>query len=334
MPVGITKDSELTPGAVEGRLAKHMLKVAIPRLILEDSIEVTEDQPEKSTRVVRWGKYDALPISTVTVDEGITPPAVKLVRTEISASLDNYAGLIETTNVVHLFHPDFTIDRAQQRLAEQAATTIETVRFNTFKAGTQKKYTNGTARSDVNEALSIGDLDWAQRALDRKLAETFTEKIDSTSDFNMESILPSYWGYVHTDAEYIIKSLPGFKGVEDYGHNMKAVSGEFGNRGKVRFRSSTICVPYADAGGDKLTMISTGGTKADVYPLLIVGRQAWGAVAFRGRRAINPFVVVPSHTVADPIGQKGFIGWDAWTKAKILNDDWFVVIEMAVPELS
>lgn len=334
MAIGITTDSLLTPGAKEGRLAKQMLTVGAPDLSLEKAIDITEDQPEKSTRVVRWARYKALPISTVTVAEGITPAAVQMEREEISASLDQYIGLVQTTDVLHYFHPDFTVNVATQRLGEQAAQTIETVRYNTFKAGTQKRYANGTARTAVNTAVALDDLRWAERALSRQLAKTFTLMVESMPDFNTESILPAYWAYMHPDLSYDIQAINGFTSVKDYGHNIKAEPNEVGSIGKVRFLTSTIYAPYADGGGLKGTMISTGGTSADVYPILIVGRQAWGGVSFKGKNAIQPFVVAPSHSVADPAAQRGFIGWEAWTKAVILNDNWSVILEVACTELT
>jgi len=333
MATGITLDSVLTPGAVEGRLAKQMLTVGAPDLSLEKAIDVTEDQPEKSTRVVRWARYKALPISTSTVSEGITPQAVQMEREEVSASLDQYIGLVQTTDVLHYFHPDFTINVATQRLGEQAAQTIETVRFNTFKAGTNKRYANGAVRTAVNTAVALDDLRWAERSLSRQLAKMFTNMVQSTPDFNTEAILPAYWAYCHSDLKYDISGITGFVSVKDYGHNIKAEPNEWGSIGNIRFLTSTIFAPYASGGGAKGSMISTDGTSADVYPILIVGRQAWGSVSFKGKNAIAPFIVAPSHTVADPAAQRGFIGWVAWTKAVILNDSYCAVLEVAATEL-
>jgi N4-gp56 family major capsid protein len=333
MATGITLDSVLTPGAVEGRLAKQMLAVGAPDLSLEKAIDVTEEQPGKSTRVVRWARYKALPISTSTVAEGITPQAVQMEREEVSASLDQYIGLVQTTDVLHYFHPDFTVNVATQRLGEQAAQTIETVRFNTFKAGTNKRYANGSARTAVNTAVALDDLRWAERSLSRQLAKMFTSMVQSTPDFNTEAILPAYWAYCHSDLKYDISAISGFTSVKDYGHNIKAEPNEWGSIGNIRFLTSTIFAPYPSGGGAKGSMISTDGTSADVYPILIVGRQAWGSVSFKGKDAIAPFIVAPSHSVADPAAQRGFIGWVAWTKAVILNDSYCAVLEVAATEL-
>jgi len=334
MADGITLDSVITPGAVEGRLAKQMLSVGVPKNNLEKAITLTENQPEKETRVVRWGRYKALPINTVVVDEGITPTAVQLEREEVSASLDQHIGLIQTTDVLHYFHPDFTVNVATQRLGEQATTMIETKRYNVFKAGTILRRANGTARTDINTVIDITDLRWAERAMARALAENFTDLGQSTPDFNTEAILPAYWGFIHPDARYVIEAISGFTSVKDYGHGIKIQPNELGAIGNIRFLMSTVYAPFLSGGGTLGAMISTDGVSADVYTCLIVGREAWGSVSFRGRNSIAPFVVMPSHNAADPAAQRGFIGWVAWTQAKILNDNWMCRIEFAVTELS
>jgi len=311
-----------------------MLEIAQPRLLLEQAITITEDQPANQTMIVRWARYKALPISTVAATEGVTPPAVQMEREEVNATMQQYIGLIKTTDILQYFHPDFKVSVATRRSGEQAAVTMETLRWNTFKATTNKYWANGSARTDVNTAITIGLLHKAERSLTRQLADTFTEMVNSTPNFNSESILPAYFGFGHTDLEYTIRALSGFIDVKDYGHNIKALPGEIGSVGKTRFMLSTVYTAYPDAGGAKGAMISTSGVLADVYPILIVGRGAYGSVSFKGKKAITPFVIAPSHTVADPAAQKGYVGWKTFTKNVILNDPWAVLLEVACTELT
>ena len=322
------------PAENAGRLSKQMLEIAQPKLLLEQAITITEDQPANQTMKVRWSRYKALPISTVAATEGVTPPATQMEREEVDATLEQFIGLIKTTDVLTYFHPDFKVSIATRRSGEQAGTTMETLRWNTFKASTNKYYTNGAARTAVNTALTQAALRKAERSLTRQLAEFFTEMVKSSPDFNTESILPAYLAYGHTDLEYDIRAVTGFTDVKDYGHNVKSMPGEIGSIGKIRFLLSTVYTAYANGGGAKGTMISTSGVSADVYPILIVGRGAYGSVSFKGASAITPFVIQPSHTVADPAAQRGYVGWKTFTKNIILNDPWAVIIECACTELS
>jgi N4-gp56 family major capsid protein len=334
MGYGTTTDAILEPGAIEGRLSATMLKVGVPKNNIEKLITLSENQQEKSTRIVRWARYKALPISTVVVDEGMTPVSVQLDREEVSAVLDQHMGMIKTTDVLNLFHPDFTPTIAVQRLGEQAVTTLETKRYNILKAGTILRRANGSARTDINTAMDLSDLQWAERALARALAEYFTDLGPSTPDFNTEGIQPAYWALIHPDARYIVQNITGFTRVVDYGHNVKAEPNELGSIGNIRFLMSTVYAPFASGGAAKGAMISTDGTSADVYTCIIVSREALGSVSLRTRNAIDSWIVPLSHSVADPGAQKGFIGWTMWTQAKILKDEWIVRIEFAVTELT
>lgn len=334
MAEGVTTYSSTNSAFQVGRLSKQMLRVAVPKVNLEDAVTVNEQQPEGETNIVRWSRWKSLPISTSTVVEGVTPPATQFEREEVVATLDQYMGLAKTTDVLLYFHPDFKINTGTKRLAEQAGTTVETLRFNTFKAATNKYYANGSARTDVNTAVSLGLLRKAENALDNQIAETFTEMVGSTPDFNTESILPAYWGFIHPNMKYDIEAVPGFKSVVDYGHNIKLAPNEWGSIGNIRFRLSTVYAAYPDAGGAYGgTKLSTSGTSADVYPIMIVGRDAFGSVSFRGEKAIQPFVVAPTHNAADPGAQRGYIGWKTFRKDVILNDAWVVILEVAVNSL-
>jgi N4-gp56 family major capsid protein len=330
---GITNYGSL-PAENAGRLSKQLLEVGLPKLLLEQGITIEEQQPENTTRITRFARYKALPVSTVAAVEGVTPTAVKLEREEVTCSTDQYIGLIETTDVLQYFHPDFKTSVATQRSGEQAAQTMEAVRFNTFKAGTNKYYANGTARTDVNTVVTQGLLRKAERSLTRQKAQEFTAMVKSTAEFNTEAILPAFEAYGHTDLEYDIRGISGFTDVKDYGHNATALPGEIGSVGRVRFMLSTEFTPYADGGGAKGTMISTTGVSADVYPIMIIGRGAWGGVSFKGMKAIKPFVITPTHNVADPAAQRGYVGWVTFTKNVILNDNWCVILEVACTELT
>ena len=85
-------------------------------------------------------------------------------------------------------------------------------------------------------------------------------------------------------------------------------------------------LPYEDAGGAvSAGLTSTSGVKCDVYPLLIFGKDAFGAVALKGYKSqvadskgariapVEVKVVQPDKIdKADPLGQRGFAGYKTW----------------------
>ena len=85
----------------------------------------------------------------------------------------------------------------------------------------------------------------------------------------------------------------------------------------MRYILSPDLSAIADAGGTKAgsgtTMVSTSGTSADVYPMLIFGKEAYGTVPLRGMGAVSPSIIRPGTiSKSDPLGQRGYIGWKTW----------------------
>jgi len=95
----------------------------------------------------------------------------------------------------------------------------------------------------------------------------------------------------------------------------------------VRYLTSTVFVPFAGRRRCKGAMRSTGGTLADVYPMLFIARDAYGIVPLRGRDSLTPMVVNPKRP-GDPLGQRGSVGWKAWQAAVILQDAYIVRVEL------
>ena len=153
----------------------------------------------------------------------------------------------------------------------------------------------------------------------------------STASYGTEPISPAYVGLCHPDLEGDIRNLPGFVPAEKYG-SISPWENELGKCEDVRYLTSTIFDPWADAGGAKAgasgTCLSTTGTSADVYPLLYVGSDAYGIVALRAPMpSPRPSSTLPSDS--DPLGQRGHAGWKSMQTAVILNDLWMVRAEVA-----
>ena len=81
-------------------------------------------------------------------------------------------------------------------------------------------------------------------------------------------------------------------------------------------------------------MVTTSGVKPDVYPIIILGREANGLLPLKGANAIEPKVLNPgTPRGGDPLGQTGTVGWKAYFNAVILNDAWMVRLEVACSDL-
>lgn len=305
---------------------KELLKRGLPYLVLE-KFGQAKALPEHSTKVIKFRRYNALPNTPTALTEGVTPTGQTLAVTDVTATLAQYGDKVTITDVILDTHEDATLNESVALLGEQAAQMIEKMRFGVLKAGTNVLYGNGSARTDVNTAVSISLQRRAVRALKRQNARFITTIVRSTPSFGTENVAPGFVALIHPDLEADVRGLTGFVPAEKYG-TMTPWENELGKCEDVRYVSSTIFAPFADAGGAKGLMLSTTGTSADVYPILYVARDAYGIVALKGMFAVTPMVVNPKPSDSDPLAQRGHVAWKAMQTCTILNDAWLVRAEV------
>lgn len=309
--------------------AKEMLRRGIPYLVLE-RFGQSKPIPRNKTDTVKFRRYEALDPSPNALSEGVTPTAKKLTKTDYPAQLTQYGDLVEITDVVQDTHEDPVLNESVEILGEQQAQMIETVRFNIIKAGTNVHFANGSDRSDVNTPVTRALQRQITRSLKRQNARKITTVVRSTPSYGTEAVAPSYIGLVHPDLEGDIRNMDGFVPIEKYG-SMTPYESEIGKVEDVRYVSSTIFQPFEGEGSATLNdMLSADGNNVDVYPILYIAKDAFGLVPLKGQGAVTPSVVNPSsRDKADPLGQRGFVGWKSYQAAVILNDAWMVRAEVA-----
>lgn len=311
--------------------AKELLKRAFPFLQFE-KFGQARPLPSKSSKVIKFRRYEALSSAINALSEGVTPNAKDLTVTDVTATLGQYGDRVIISDVVQDTHEDPVLREAIDILGEQAAIMLEKVRFAVLNAGTNVFYSNGSARTDVNTAITLNAQRKVTRALKQQNARPITTVVKSSPNYGTDAVAPAFVGICHPDLEADIRNLAGFVPTERYG-SFAPFEGEIGKVEDVRYVSSTVISSWADGGGAKGTMLSTTGVNADVYPVLYVGRDAYGIVPLKGKDAITPMVVNPQPSDSDPLAQRGHVGWKAYQTAVILNDLWMARLECAVTAL-
>lgn len=339
--------STLIYGDISPRTAafavSELLKRGLPYLIIE-KFGQTYVIPSNSTKTAKWRRYFLTgatgsggsdtgdfftPLSTTPLTEGVTPTGRKLANKDYTVTLQQYGDFITITDVIMDTHEDQVLQQATEVLGESAAQTIETLRFNVLKAGTNVFYANGVAgRVNVVTPPTLAGQRQVTTALNRQNGRKITQVVSSTPNFNKDSIEAAYIGLVHPDHESDIRGMTGFINTKDYG-TVTPFESEIGSVEQVRYLTSTVFTPFPDAGGAKGLMRSTSGTSADVYPILYLARDAYGIVPLKGKESIKPMVVNPKPAPGDPLAQRGTVGWKAWNATVILMDSWMARLEAA-----
>lgn len=343
---------DITP-AVAAWAVVRMLKRALPLLVFE-KFGQTYPLPTNSTQVAKFRRYFLTgatgaagdtsggvgdfytPLATTPLIEGVTPEGRSLSNQDYTVQLQQYGDYITITDVVNDTHPDNILAEATDILGENAAETVETLRYNVLKAGTNVFLANMVAtRGDVASKITLADQRRVTTALARQNAKKITSVVASSAQFNTKSVEAGYVAVVHPDLETDIRDMQGFKAVADYGPHTSPWEGEIGSVEQVRYIATTVARPFLGVGatvGNAPGMRSVGGTRIDVYPVLYFARDAFGIVPLKGHSSMTPMVVNPKPAAGDPLGQRGTVGWKLWTATIILQEAFMVRLEVGASE--
>lgn len=344
MPNGMTTTGDISYRTA-GYFSRELLERAQPLLIVSP-LGQPKPLPKHSTKTIKFRGYEHLPNQPKPLTEGVTPQASKPKFRDVQVTIGQYGDYIELTDVLDDTHEDPLIQEFADILGEQAAIMLERVVIGGLMAGTNVHFSGSaggvvaTNRTGVNEPLTLNLQRRIVRGLKRQNAQPITSIINASPNFATSPIPPSFVAVCHTDCEADIREMPGFVPVEKYG-SQKPLRGEIGSVEGVRYLTTTVLEPFADAGAAPKTgtsVESATGACADVYPILFFGKNAFGTIPFaRSRMGASPIVpTVLNPNVprgGDPLGQRGTIGWKAYYASVILYDFWMARAEVAVTKL-
>lgn len=305
---------------------------ALPYLVFE-KFGQAYPLPANNTKHAKFRRYEALDATPTALIEGVTPASQELSVKDVMATLTQYGGLVTLSDVLIDTDDTQPLKNAAEVVGEQAAEMLERVRIGILLAGTNVEYAGtATSRATVDAPIDLA----LQRRITRKLknqrARFINTVVRSTPSFNTENVLPGFIAVCHPDCESDIRQMVNFQDVKDYG-TVSPFENEIGAVEQVRYLFTDLMEPWADAGATSADMVSTSGTKADVYPILFIAKDAYGLVPFKGSNAVTPIILNPTPSASDPLGQRGHVAWKAMTTALILNQAWLVRAEVAVSKL-
>lgn len=312
--------------------AKEMLAHAEPILVLS-KFGQNKPLPKNTADNVKFRRPVPFTVSTTPLVEGATPTAQQMAYEDVPVTLAQYGAVCEITDKVDDLSEDPVLKDAAMLSGEQAAETVEMVTYGAIKAGTNVFYAESgdTLRTQVDNKLSLDRLHAVARSLRANRGKAVTTMLAGSENYATKPIEGGFIAFGHTDLEHDIRNITGFTPVAEYGSRQPLCPEECGSVENIRFILSPLLVPFEDAGGIAATngMVSTSGTNADVYPLIVVAKNAYGLVPLKGARAMTPTVLNPgTPSKSDPLGQVGYVGWKTYYAAKVLNENWLARLEV------
>ena len=327
---------------------REMLTRAEPIKVIS-TFGTSKPVPQNKTDTVVFRRAQPLdagangaPVVNVTdylLSEGVTPTARTIVYQDVQVTLQQFGVLMKLTSKAELRYEDDIPKDMLGIVGEHMGTIEELISYGVVRGGTNVVFSNGSARSSVVSAVSLPKLRQVARTIESAHGKRITDKLSPGPNYGTTAVHPAYLVFIHTDCEADVRNLPGFTPCVEYGTQKPVHEREIGAVEQFRFITSPYFRPFLVAGGTVVagTFLSAGasaGTTADVYPMMVVAKEAWGQVALKGMDSIDPVYLpakVKSH--ANPMGQFGYIGANFWKNAVRLNENWMVRLEVAVSVL-
>lgn len=347
----MTTQTMTTQAARIGRLKGDILKHVQPEEVF-GKFCVKKPMPRKSSDTVifrRWlpkGATVSTPntwnVSAAAHElvEGETPLSEAITAQDIQATLTEYGFIYRWTNRVEDLYEDDVPSEVKKIAGERMGLLLEMIRWGQLKAGTNVFRAGSVAsRASVIALVSANLFRNIARSLRASQASKITEILDASVKVATQPIEAAYIVGCHSDLEADLRAqLSGFVHVSEYGTRKALHEQELGSWEQFRFVTSSHLAPHLSAGGTTTANTrlaagvanSTGAEAVDVYPMIVLGQEAFGDIALRGTNAMKVNMIPAGQSTKDDIlGQRGLLGMQTYFTCVRLNEGHMAVAEVA-----
>lgn len=336
-----------TSSARIGKLAGKIIGHAMKTEVLGSAVQSMDMPKNKSdTMVVRsWVPYGGTVAAPNTwsytaeshiTQEGVTPPADSILPRDVTLVLQQYAALYSLTDKTFDLFEDDIAEAFKEQVGERMGVVREQFIYGKMKAATNAFFSSGTSRTTTDAPITEVLLANAVRTLQRNHGMKITSILSPSQAYGTTAVEAAYIFYGHTDLEYDIRRLAGFREVASYGSRAVVSQAETGTWQNIRFVLSADLGPILDSGAavGATGLKSTTGTLIDIYPSILLAKDAFALLKLRSRDAIEPIWIPPGQMDKnDPLGQRGYVGAKFYMAGEILNQGWMARIEAGVTAL-
>lgn len=308
-------------GEMKTYYSDYLIDMAEPELV-HDQFGQKHPIPKNGGKTIEFRKYDPLPKALTPLTEGVTPTGQKLNMGVITATVAQYGGFIELSDLLLLTAIDNNLVQATKLLGSQAGRTLDTITREVLNGGTNVQYAEGqvSARADlVGGSTTAADNHYLTVDAIRKAVRFL--KVMNTPKIN-----GYYAGIIHPDVSYDLMNDPKWVNVKTYSDPDGIYEGEIGRIEGVRFVETSEAKVFTHAGKDKSTGTATASAR-DVYSTLIMGADAYGVTELSGGGLQHIVKQLGSAGTADPLDQRATAGWKATKVAERLVEAYMVRIE-------
>ena len=223
----VTTDAGLTD-EMKVYYSTYLIRLAEP-LLVHDQFAQKHPIPKNGGKTIAFRKYDSLPKALTPLTEGVTPDGQKLTMDEITATVAQYGGFVELSDMLLLTAIDNNLMEATRLIAEQASKTLDTITREVLNGGTNVLYAEGQVSS---RAALVGGQDSGNHYL---TIDGVRKAVRFLKVMNARRINGDFAGIIHPDVAYDLMSDPKWVNVKTYSDPSGIYNGEIGKIEGVRF---------------------------------------------------------------------------------------------------
>ena len=263
--------------------------------------------PKNNGKIVTFRKWTSFGKALTPLEEGVTPVGNKLNVTEISAEIGQYGDYTTVSDMLELTAVDNVIMETTQLHASQAAITLDTLCRNEVMTGTNVVYAPEADGTVINSRGNIT----ATCILTPDIVAKVAAKLKAN---NAPKIDGYYIAIVHPFVAYDLMRNEEWVEAHKYENSVAIFDGEIGKMHGVRFVESSEAKIWKDSG-------------VAVFGTIFFGEGAYGDIELDGGSLEVIVKQKGSAGTADPLNQRGSVGWKANDANKILIPEYLYRVE-------
>ena len=239
------------------------------------------------TNSLTYVAYADLAANTTALSEGSRPTGQALTISVDTATATQLGATVEITDLAEIQAPHNLFEVAADKVADQAAKSIDILVREILAAGASVQYVTNTSRATVatSNVLTGAQVKKMYTILKRNNIPTFGDG--------------SYRAIVHPDSVYDLQTDTangGWIDVWKYTNNTPLLTEEVGQFGGVRFQVSSNAKIFATA----------GASSANVYSAYFCGPESY---VVGDLQSVRTYFVAPGGDHYDPIATTAIVGW-------------------------
>ncbi|MBE6583631.1 MAG: N4-gp56 family major capsid protein [Ruminococcaceae bacterium] len=287
----------------------YLIDNAEPALV-HDRFAQKHTIPHGNGKSIQFRKYDPLPKITDPIAEGVTPTGQTINMGTVNATVAQYGGYVELTDLLIMTAIDNNLCMATKLLGSQAGRTLDTISREVLVGGTNVQFGEGKVSS--RSQIVGGDADESKNCY--LTVDAIRRAVRFLKNQNAEKIDGAYVAIIHPDCAYDLMSDPAWKYPHQYADPAAIFEGEIGKIEGVRFIESTEAkVFHAEDLASNVRTLTVAGevsnsdsvtfkTDANVKAGALVGREVLigGKKYYVGANTENTLTLTTDSTKSTP----------------------------------